>query len=105
MKYISTEIEGYVGVLISLWLSKGILFLQDNAAPHKAAITHQKLADLHIEVLKHPAYSPDLVPSYYYLFIKHIISPLVCLGKGKALGSVSKVLGCEPCYEQKKEVE
>jgi hypothetical protein len=23
-------------------LSKGILFLQDNAAPHKAAITHQK---------------------------------------------------------------
>jgi histone-lysine N-methyltransferase SETMAR len=44
-------------------LSKGILFLQD-----KAAITHQKLADLHSEVLKHPAYSPDLAPSDYYLF-------------------------------------
>jgi histone-lysine N-methyltransferase SETMAR len=55
-------------MLISLWLSKGILFLQDNAAPHKAAITHQKLADLHFEFLKHPAYSPDLVPSDYYLF-------------------------------------
>jgi hypothetical protein len=53
----------YVGVLESLWLSKGILFLQDNAAPHKAAITHRKLADLHFEVLKHPAYSPDLAPS------------------------------------------
>jgi histone-lysine N-methyltransferase SETMAR len=49
-------------------LSKRILFLQDNAAPHNAAITHQKLADLHFEVLKHPAYSPDLVPSDYCLF-------------------------------------
>jgi histone-lysine N-methyltransferase SETMAR len=49
-------------------LSKGILFLQDNAAPHKVAITHQKFADLHFEVLKHPAYSPDLAPLDYYLF-------------------------------------
>jgi histone-lysine N-methyltransferase SETMAR len=49
-------------------LSKGILFLQDNATPHKAAITHQKLEDLQFEVLKHPAYSPDLAPSDYYLF-------------------------------------
>jgi hypothetical protein len=58
--------EGYVGELISLWLSKGILFLQDNA--HRAAITYQKLADLPFEVLKHPAYTPDLAPSDYYLF-------------------------------------
>jgi hypothetical protein len=65
----------YVGVLISLWLSKGILFLQDNAAPHKAAITHQKLADFHFEVLKHPAYSPDLAPSDYYLFPNLFIKP------------------------------
>jgi hypothetical protein len=36
------------------------LFLQDNAAPHKAAITHLKLAD--------SAYSPDLAPSDYCLF-------------------------------------
>jgi histone-lysine N-methyltransferase SETMAR len=49
-------------------LSKGNLFLQDNAAPQKAAITHQKLAELHFEVLKHPVYSPDLAPSDYYLF-------------------------------------
>jgi hypothetical protein len=39
----------YVGVLISLWFSKGVLFLQDNAVHHKAAITHQKLANLHFE--------------------------------------------------------
>jgi histone-lysine N-methyltransferase SETMAR len=49
-------------------LSKGILFLQDNAAPHKAATVHRKLADLHFEVLKHLTYSPNLAPSDYYLF-------------------------------------
>jgi hypothetical protein len=65
----------YVCVLINLWLSKGILFLQNNAATHKAAITHHKLADLHFEVLKHPAYSPDLAPSYYYLFPNLFIKP------------------------------
>jgi hypothetical protein len=49
-------------------LLKGILFLQENAAPHKVAITHQKLADLYFEDLKHLAYSPDLALSDYYLF-------------------------------------
>jgi hypothetical protein len=43
-------------------LSKGILFLQYNAVPHKAAITHHKLADLHFGVLKHPDFSLNLNP-------------------------------------------
>jgi hypothetical protein len=38
---------------------KGILFLQDNAALHKVDIMHQKLADLHFEVVKHLAHSSD----------------------------------------------
>jgi hypothetical protein len=62
------SLNTYVGVLISLWLSKVILFLQNNAAPHKAAITHQKSADFHFQVVKQPANSPDLAPSDYYLF-------------------------------------
>jgi hypothetical protein len=64
---------------MSLWLSKGILFLQDNAASHKTPITRQKLANLHFEVLKHPAYSPDLAPSDYCLFPKanDLSDPLV----------------------------
>jgi hypothetical protein len=40
-------------------LSKGMLFLQDNVAPHKTAITQKKLADLHCEILKQAAYSPN----------------------------------------------
>jgi hypothetical protein len=43
-------------------LSIIILCLQDNSGPHKAAITHQKLADLRFEILKRPAKSPDLAP-------------------------------------------
>jgi hypothetical protein len=62
-------------VLISLWLSKGVLFLQDNAATHKAAITHKKLAYLHFEVLKTPACSPDLTPLDYYRFPNLFIKP------------------------------
>jgi hypothetical protein len=47
---------------------KGILFLQDNAAPHEAAITHHKLSDHRFEVLKHSAFSYDFAPSDYHLF-------------------------------------
>jgi hypothetical protein len=36
--------------------------------PRNVPITQRKLADLHCEVLKHNAYSPDLAPSDYRLF-------------------------------------
>jgi hypothetical protein len=47
---------------------KDSLFLQDSAAPYEAYIVHQTSVDLHFEVLKYLAYSPDLIPSDYYLF-------------------------------------
>jgi hypothetical protein len=40
----------------------GILFLYDNAAPHKVFITQLKLADL-----KHLTYSSGLAPLDYYV--------------------------------------
>lgn len=58
----SSVLEKVKQALVSKWrrnLSKGVLFLQDTASWHTAAITQQKLADLHFEVLKHPACSPD----------------------------------------------
>lgn len=45
------------------------LLLQDNAKPHTAKKTIEKIEELEgIELLPHPAYSPDLAPSDYYLF-------------------------------------
>jgi hypothetical protein len=42
------------------------LFLEDSAALNKAAIMHQKFAELSSS--ETPAYSPDVAPSDYYLF-------------------------------------
>jgi hypothetical protein len=49
-------------------LSKEVLFLQDNASSHMAAIIQWKLADLHFEVPTHPAHSSDLAATDYHLF-------------------------------------
>jgi histone-lysine N-methyltransferase SETMAR len=45
-----------------------VLFLHDNARPHTAKCTRDKLLQLGYEVLPHPAYSPDIAPSDYWLF-------------------------------------
>ena len=47
---------------------KGVVFHRDNARPHISLVPRQKLKELGWEVLMHPLYSPDLVPSDYHLF-------------------------------------
>ena len=48
---------------------KRALMQQDNAKPHTARQTKEKIKELDgIELLPHPAYSPDLAPSDYHLF-------------------------------------
>ncbi|GFS13584.1 transposase [Elysia marginata] len=44
------------------------LLLHDIAGPHKARATTQSLWELGIQVLPHPAYSPDLAPCDFWLF-------------------------------------
>jgi transposase len=39
-----------------------VILLHDNAQPHTAILTKEKLKEFHWETLKHPPYSPDLSP-------------------------------------------
>jgi [histone H3]-lysine36 N-dimethyltransferase SETMAR len=50
---------------------KGPILLHDNARPHVARTTLQKLNELGYELLGHPPYSPDLSPTDYHFF-KHL---------------------------------
>ena len=49
-------------------VTKGILFLHDNAPAHRALASQKKPANLAFQCLDRPPYSPDLAPSDYHLF-------------------------------------
>jgi len=49
-------------------VTKGVLFLHNNATAHQALATQKKLAYLGFQCLDHPPYSPGLAPSDYHLF-------------------------------------
>ena len=48
--------------------SKRVIFHQDNARPHTANRTLEKIDTLSWELLTHPPYGPDLAPSDFHLF-------------------------------------
>lgn len=50
-------------------LSKGVVFLHDNARPHTANVTKNLLQGFGWDVFDHPPYSPDLAPSDFHLFL------------------------------------
>lgn len=74
------------------------LLQHDNAPAHRAIVTKEKLAHLQgIEVLPHPAYSPDLAPSDYHLFrsLAHFLS-------GRQFTNVTDVeTGCREFFASK----
>jgi len=49
-------------------LTRGVWLLQDNAPMHKSMIAQEAVRDCGFVQLDHPAYSPDLAPSDYFLF-------------------------------------
>jgi hypothetical protein len=49
-------------------VSEGVLLLHNNACLHTVARMLETLRKLKWEVMEHPAYSPDLVPSSFRLF-------------------------------------
>ncbi|XP_043501569.1 histone-lysine N-methyltransferase SETMAR-like [Polistes fuscatus] len=55
---------------------KGVILQHDNARPHCARRTLEKINELGWEVLPHPPYSPDVAPSDFHLFraLQHFLS-------------------------------
>jgi len=47
---------------------RDVLLLRDNARPHSAALTQEKLAQMYWTALEHPPYSPDLSPCDCHMF-------------------------------------
>ena len=70
-----------------------MVFHQDNAPCHKSIASMAKLDELHLKLLPHPPYSPDLTPSDYWLFadIKRIL-------QGKRFGSNEEVISETEVY-------
>lgn len=60
----------------SLVNRKTPILLHDNARPHVAHKTLEKLNELRYEMLPHPPYSPDLSPTDYHFFraLQHFLS-------------------------------
>ena len=55
-------------------LAAGVLLLHDNAPVHKSRVAQAANRECKFEQLNHPPYSPDLVPSDYFLFRNFEIS-------------------------------
>jgi histone-lysine N-methyltransferase SETMAR len=47
---------------------RNVILLHDNARPHTAILTWDKLKEFQWETLEQPPYSPDLSPTDYHLF-------------------------------------
>jgi histone-lysine N-methyltransferase SETMAR len=58
-------------------LARGVLLRHYNARPHTASATRERIQELQRELLGHPPYSPDLVPSDFRLFCP-LINHLGC---------------------------
>jgi histone-lysine N-methyltransferase SETMAR len=49
-------------------LARGILLHHDNARPHTPQAIQKRIQELQWELLEHPPYRPDLIPSDFHLF-------------------------------------
>ena len=77
---------------------KRVVLQQDNTKPHTARQTKEKVRNLDaIELLPHPAYSPDLAPSDYHLFrsMAHFL-------RGRSFNNLGEVEnGCREFFASK----
>ena len=77
---------------------KRAILQHDNATAHRSRLTQMKIAEMEgVEILPHPAHSPDIAPSDYGLFrsMAHFL-------KGRRFENMDDVkLGCEEFFASK----
>jgi histone-lysine N-methyltransferase SETMAR len=63
-----------------------VVFLDDNAQPHRSHMTNAKITELGWDRVDHPPYSPDLAPSDFHLFrsLQHYL-------KGKRFENINEM--------------
>jgi histone-lysine N-methyltransferase SETMAR len=49
-------------------VAREVLLHHDNARPHKARATQERIRELQRELFEHPPYSSDMAPSDFHLF-------------------------------------
>lgn len=69
---------------------KGVILQHDNARPHCAKRTLEKINALGWEVLPHPPYSPDIAPSDFHLF--RSLQHFLCDKKYENMDALQKAL-------------
>jgi transposase len=86
-------------------LSRGVCLLHNNVQPHSAHITTALLEKFKWDILDHPPYSPDLVPSDFHLFLhlkKHLARKTFCdSGIKKLVPRLNKCLDSAGDYVEK----
>ena len=77
---------------------KRVAFLQDNAHPHTAKTTMETLRKLKWNLLTHPLYSPNLVPSDFYLFgrLKSDLQGIWFADNDAVIQTVWEWIHCQP---------
>jgi histone-lysine N-methyltransferase SETMAR len=74
--------------------SRKLIVHADNARPHTAKMTSQFMEQNSMQRAPHPAYSPDLAPSDFYLFgyVKQLLSGCQFAGQDSLRQAVSDIL-------------
>ena len=86
-----------------LW-AELIILQHDNARPHSALITQATIAELVWELLEHPAYSPDLATSDFFLFgrLKVFMQGRTFINRGGMAAAVHQWVGTWTCIPFRK---
>jgi histone-lysine N-methyltransferase SETMAR len=78
--------------------------LHDNARPHTANQTIERVNELGFELMEHPPHSPDLAPSVFRIFgpMKEALSGRRFSSDEEVIGAVQNWLKTQPKKKKKK---